>query len=815
MKIYTLLAVMFLGLAAVGPIRAQYLPVVFDRQYSDASQFGKLCSMAGDEVVMAGQQNGKMVLVWLDREGNPVLSRPMDGFTGINAVVPAGDDQVLVVGQARVPGDKSHRHPELTGCAAIISRDGRVKSSVYVGNSGSSLLNGRLLGNGALLLGGYETKGAAKVGMIAKVSRLGQVLYKYNPAAGAECSAFDVQGSTAEYIYAAFSAEADDAPASIVRLDDKGKPYYILQFPALGFHISEMASTSDGSVFVTGSSVNGGGVVYKVRPEGDVVFAKTIVPVSTGADVNHLFVAHNGNVLVGGSGGDRGYYALLRNDGTTLQNGTFAGLLSGAGMEQGTGESVVISYDPATRLGSFVRISAAGKPEFEKNIDGQFDAIRINSRGEVLLASTGEGRVSLYSAFGERLSDRFVNENKPAAFSESLLTPSGEVLFLGMDNRLVKAGHGLYISDVKINKPINGYATALFTVTLSGYSTTKEGAPIPVSVKYGTRAMSATEVNNFTPVSGTLSFIPANDDANRYLINQYIEVPIKANDLIEGSKEFRLALSDARQSYLIKPVGTGLIEDQQAVVKQVRVDDGLEASKDVTYELGLFKTSGTPLTNATGSVIIVDGRYGEGTADALDFDMGLTPRLLIPNGQHAATFNVRTLSDTRYELPKSVVVDFNKIHALSTSNVAFDGALLSCTGNIIDQSATVTIASLGDHGRRNNNVVSGFFSISLRRASDGALLTNATGNDIMVTCSPVTGSTAKEGSDYVFTNLHNLRIGGDSRQSAVNLSGIVLYSADPAEKQLSVAVDSISSPAGAPTIRTVPEAKQSGFAIKD
>ncbi len=65
------------------------------------------------------------------------------------------------------------------------------------------------------------------------------------------------------------------------------------------------------------------------------------------------------------------------------------------------------------------------------------------------------------------------------------------------------------------------------------------------------------------------------------------------------------------------------------------------------------------------------------------------------------------------------------------------------------------IASLGDH-RLNNNVVSGFFTVSLVRASDGALLTNATGSDVIVNCVAVPDASAKEGKDFVFTNMHDL-----------------------------------------------------------
>lgn len=65
---------------------------------------------------------------------------------------------------------------------------------------------------------------------------------------------------------------------------------------------------------------------------------------------------------------------------------------------------------------------------------------------------------------------------------------------------MIKLGHGIYVSDVKINKPVNGYTTAVFTVTLTGYPVTNQGAPIPVRVEYFTKDGTANQVDNYTSV---------------------------------------------------------------------------------------------------------------------------------------------------------------------------------------------------------------------------------------------------------------------------------------------------------------------------
>ncbi|MEG1402569.1 Calx-beta domain-containing protein [Bacteroides sp.] len=815
-KIHRVLMLFLLGILAYLPMKAQYMPVVFDKSYGTNNKIQQVCLLAGDEVAMIGKEGQKYNLTWADRVGEVVFSLPLIGFTTVNQVKELDDNKLLLVGQSVVNNAKGRKGITLSGRAVIIDRGGKMALNLYIGSQGSDLLNGALLRSGSLMLSGTEPMGTnGRQGVILKVDKAGKVLYEYKHAESGYCDLFDVLGNSTEYVCAAFSAGKEKEKAAIVRLDDKGKPFYITTLPSGQFKVTGMqANINDGSVIVIGNATANGGIVYKLRPEGDIVFAKTLIPTTQEgvANLNHLMVGRNGNILVGGSG-SRGHYALLRNDGTSLYSGSSNGGVRGMGMNPVTGESVVTTYDINGRRGTFVRISATGKAEFDRTVDGNFDQAKVFNNGEVLLLSSDEGRISMYSAQGEKEFDRYITDNKPTIFKQALTAASGEVVFVDASNRLVKLGHGLYVSDVKITKPVNGTATAVFTVTLTGYATTKEGAPIPVNVDYTTRELSATTASNFTPVKGKLSFTPSPGTADRYLVKQDIEVPVKANDLIEGSKEFELNLSAVQYSYLVKPAGKAVIEDQQSLVKLIRTEKGEEGGQDILYELGLFKTDGTPLINATGAHIVVDGIYGEGTADALDFDKGLTPRVVFENGRQKGLFYAKTLEDTRYELPKTVVVNFNKIHNLSGSNVSFDGELLSCSGMVIDQPAKIAIASLGDH-RVNNNVVSGFFTVSLLRASDGALQTNATGSDVIVNCVPVSEATAKEGKDYVFTNLHELRISGDGNHSSANVNGVVLFSTDTLEKQVKLNIKSVNQPVGAQPVGVSEAERSAEFTIR-
>lgn len=813
-KLYAALAV--LVLLSVHPalrVQAQYMPVVYDRTYGEGMTYQYTCPVTNGEVALVGTENGVTTVTWINREGKAVSSHTLtQGFLNVNNAYHIGNKQLLILGQSTNWQGKKKKNEQ--GCARFIitNETGEVLSDVYVGEATGELFCGQRLRNGHVVVGGYElSPGGKQVGMLAKLDASGSVLYKYVSDEAGPCIGFDVLGSAREYIHAAFTA-VEGTVSAVIRLDSEGKPVFITKFPESDFQLFKMLTAEDDHIFLIGNSLVSGGRVVKLRPEGDIVFNKEIVPASGETFIQYLSLAKNGNVLVGGNAADKSYYSLLRNDGTDLQKYVLKGVVTGMELNPLSGESIVVGYDSERLRGTIIGLAKDGRQTFQKATDGNFDQVHL-LRGGVFLTSRADGRVCMLSASGELLFDRYAIEDDRREFEEILFTSNGDILFKDMKNRLIKLGHGLYVSDVKINKPVNGYTTALFTVTLTGYPTTDQGAPIPVRVEYATHDGTANSSDHFRAAKGSLSFVPANDGTSAYMIKQEIEVPVQANNLLEGRKAFEVRLTNVDQSYLIKPIGVGEIEDQEALVKLMRTRDGLEGAQDVEYELGIFKTSGDALVNATGSDIVIEGAYGKGTADNLDFDMGVAPSLVIAKGASSGLFNVETLEDTRYELPKSVVIDFKRIHTINDANLQFESSMLSCTGTIIDQPAHISISSLGDHGRM-NNIVSGFFKISLLRASDGAILTNATGGDIAISCSVDSLTTAEEGKDFVLTNRHDLRIWGDGNRSAVNLNGIILYNQEKVgSKKLAVHIDSVNKPDNAPAILIAPTGSVAGFSI--
>lgn len=794
--------------------QAQFMPVVYDRSYSKEIHYEKICpDFCNGDVVAIGESGGHAIVTWFNRLGESVLSRrfPAGDFSEITNIFPLQDGKVLLVGSRKVsPRDNRGA----TGRAIVLTSKGAVEQDARVGEFGSCVTQGRQLADGSLILcGDSPVVTGGRKPFICKISPSGRLVYSYVPTVGETCTGLNVLGSTTEYIHAAFSSKDHDG-SSVVRLDERGKPFFITRLPDHTFRIEKMVSTVDGDLYLAGEGQKAGGAVIKIRPEGDIVFQKQIVPTSVETRLDQLIICPTGEIMAGGNDLTNSYYAQLRPDGTELISQVDRGTIAGITHDASSGSCVVSLYNPDTSQGKIIKFSRQGHRMFEKNTAAKYSSLRINGNGDLLMGSPATGRLSMLSSLGELLFDRYVVENTPTTFAAASLPANGEAIFLGDKNRIIKLAHGVYMSDIQVSKPIMGSTTATFTVTLSGFSFTPEGAPLPVTVNYKTQPVTASEGVNYDPVAGTLSFVPSTDGSDRYLNKFSVEVPVNANDLLEGSRTFNLDLSQITNSYLIRSSAQALIKDQPAIVRLIGTKSGIEGAQDIVYELGIFKTNGVALTNATRANIVIDGSYGKGTADQLNFDMGRLPRLTIKPDMHSGQYRVETKENTRYESVKSVVIDFNRIYAMSDTDVNFGSSVLSCKGELYDQPALVAIESLGDFGRK-NNVVSGFFKVSLLRARDGALQTNCSGGDILIDAVIDPSTTGRPGQDFVLTNLYDLRIWGDDKSSTVNINGMVLYSPDSTARNVVVKLNGVKAVAGGGKISVSPSKSVSGFNIRN
>ena len=142
-------------------VKAQYMPVVFDKVYGDKNQIQLVCPLPGDEVALVGKEGQKYNLTWVEREGDVVFSLPLTGFTAVNEIVELDNSRVLVVGQSSVPNVKGKKDKiTLCGRIVVINRGGRIVTDIYAGDQGSNFLKGMLLRSGAFVVSGSEPKGA-------------------------------------------------------------------------------------------------------------------------------------------------------------------------------------------------------------------------------------------------------------------------------------------------------------------------------------------------------------------------------------------------------------------------------------------------------------------------------------------------------------------------------------------------------------------------------------------------------------------------------------------------------------------------------
>ncbi len=804
----------FILLWAFGPIKvnAQYLPVVYNSKYSDMTSIVNTVSIPNSgDVFAVGAKGDKEVCMWLDREGTVIFSKEFSEsfFSSINNIIPIDNKRVLLVGNS-IPTKRSEH--KASGKAIVLYSDGGIEQEFYIGDEKTSITDGVILSNNDYLFWGNQQIGEdSHAGYICRYDSKGQLIYKFTSDVGTICS-WAKENEGVSHVTAVFNG-GEKSGASVVKLDINGSPKFITTIPDKSFVIEECILSNE-YTFISGKGDLYGGSILKLRPEGDIVYQKQIIENGVSTSLSKLLITEKGNLLIGGGDGTNAIFHVLRQDGTSLSKTILPGTLSAIASNPKSGDIAVTLYDEVNKRGTIVKLTNDGKKLYEKPLVSKYSQMKIDPNGDVVLGSIESGRISMLSSFGELLFDRYIDENNTVKYSDIYMANSGEVILTDGVSNITKLAHGIYIDDVVITKPIDGFATAVFTVTLSGYSFSDEGAPISVSVDYKTVGKTANSLNNFNDVSGTLSFIPSSIGGDKYMSRQIVEVPIKSNDYLEGEKQFEIELSGVQQSYIIKDNGVGVIEDQQCLVKMINTIDGIEGEKDIQYELGLFKSNGVKLVNKTNSDIVVDGEYGEGTADNLDYNYTNPPRLKIANDSHSGTVNIPTIEDTRYEVVKSLYVNFDKIHSMSDTKVSFPSAVLICEGKIYDQPAYVSIMPLGDQSML-NNTVSGFSKITLHRAKDGVVQTNNSGADIIIAVEIDSTSSAKKGVDFALVNSHNLKIIGNGKRTGVNLNGIVLFNPESiGDRELKINLKSINQIPLAGSIVICEDKKQSDLLIK-
>lgn len=224
----------------------------------------------------------------------------------------------------------------------------------------------------------------------------------------------------------------------------------------------------------------------------------------------------------------------------------------------------------------------------------------------------------------------------------------------------------------------SGSTSALFTVTMSVTFTDT------VTVDYTTAADSATAGEDYTAISGTLTFAPGE-------ISQRISVTLLGDTTIEEDESFHLTLSHASQAPIAdsQALGTILDDDFNLSISDRTFSEGNHGTTDATFTVTLSAVSTETIT--------VDYATADGTAIAGTDHLSRTGSLTFEPGETSKTITVPFLSDSFQESNESFSVNLSHPHAgaiygFNTHLYENDGNLdLATFKNTIDEMAALNL----------------------------------------------------------------------------------------------------------------------------
>src|SRR5262249_33332989 len=195
----------------------------------------------------------------------------------------------------------------------------------------------------------------------------------------------------------------------------------------------------------------------------------------------------------------------------------------------------------------------------------------------------------------------------------------------------------LSVSDPVITEGTGGATFATFTVSLN-YPRTVTGTNA-ITVNY-TTANDTAGPDDYTPTSGTLTFLPSNiDGANPNYptgvgeTSKTITVQINPDALDEFDETFFLNLSAANGATIVDPQGQAAIIDDDAApsltINDVSVNEGNVGTTGAAFTVSLSAASGKTITvnyaTADGTATIDNNDY-RALNDSLTFAPGETSK---------------------------------------------------------------------------------------------------------------------------------------------------------------------------------------------
>jgi large repetitive protein len=199
----------------------------------------------------------------------------------------------------------------------------------------------------------------------------------------------------------------------------------------------------------------------------------------------------------------------------------------------------------------------------------------------------------------------------------------------------------LSVDDVSITEGSAGTTNARFTVTRSS------STALIATVDFATVEATATDPEDFTAVSGTLTFLEGEE-------TKTVDVAVKADTLDEPDETFDLSLSNATNAEITDGVGTGAIADDDDAALTIDDSSVAEGDSGATNAIFVVRLSG-PSTKE----IRVAYASSNGTATAPADYASVSGTLIFAPGQSWKKVELAAAGDTAVEPDETLALDLS------------------------------------------------------------------------------------------------------------------------------------------------------------
>ena len=265
----------------------------------------------------------------------------------------------------------------------------------------------------------------------------------------------------------------------------------------------------------------------------------------------------------------------------------------------------------------------------------------------------------------------------------------------------------LTINNVTLNEGNSGTTAFTFTVSLSA------AFGQPVTVNYATANGTATAPEDYTAVSGTLTFAPGE-------VNKTLTVQVNGDTFAEGNETFTVNLSNANNAVIAIGQGIGtILNDDTGGSLQFSLSNYTVNENEATATITVTRTGGT------ASGVSINYATSNGTATAGQDYIATSGTLVFGANETSKTFTIPIINDS--------IDEPNETVNITLSNPGGGGTLGSPVTAVLtiiddDNAPTLSISNVSlDEG--NTGATAFNFTVSLLGASSQTVTVNfATAN---------------------------------------------------------------------------------------